>query len=998
MDEEATTQPARCPSCGRLLPPDAAEALCPSCVLRAALDSVSQDGLQTTDSAAVPGDEGETPPLRAGVEWGDYRIGRPLGRGGMGDVYEASHATTGRRVALKVLRRPLSGPAERARFLREGQLAASISHPRTVFVFAAEEIDGVPVIAMELLPGGTLKDRVRESGPLSPVDAAAAALDIVSGLEAAHVAGILHRDVKPSNCFVDHDGSVKIGDFGISISTLPPRPWSESASPGFQGTPQFAAPEQLRGEPLDIRADIYAVGATLYYLLTARPPFEAGDLHELIERVTQDPVPSPRSLGPGIPAGLAALVVRCLSKAPSDRPQSYAEIAEALRPLAGPDQAAAPLGARVLAGLVDSLLVGLPLGLFDILRAFAGDGPAPGQTPLRWGWVGLGLYYVILEAARGGSLGKSVFGLQVVSAAGPPRLTLVLLRTSTFVLPGFIMSAVRLWHGPVTVFPFSLLPDTWGQPLLALAILAPLFIAARPRNGWSGLHDLVSATRVVSQSVPARRPLPAFRPPTRAGTSRSVGRLGPFELVHDIGLTDRGTLIQAFDPVLRRDVWIHRLATGAPDSTPARRDVSRVARLHWLMGPRDDSAWDAFEAPRGRPLLAVGKPVEWPMLRAWLADLAEELARAEREGTLPAPTLGHVWVRDDGRLTLLDFPYPPVIEFDHTAVSSSTPLDLIPAVATYVRARAPHAGMYPLSFLTRLQEWTRNPPVTMQALRTQTAAFTSTIDRVTSARRALPTALSLVPVVMWTIGGLAAIPAMRTMRTFEHATMLWWLDALSAARPDQSPFEPDTRRAAERYVAERFRASLSDETLWRGITPYPERQRTRHRLAQQLLEQYEPDPGSLATLAEELGPQIARAEAESRVVADRAGPFVVLVVSTLSAIVLVIVMVVHLVSSAVVRGGIVSRAAGLAVVTAEGREISRWRSVGRAVVAWSPALVWCVYLGVSLRGADGVPLPHSPLLAAALTHAVLAVGVIMTVMRPSRGPHDALVNVWVVPR
>src|SRR5262249_16118359 len=192
--------------------------------------------------------------------WGDYRIGRLLGRGGMGEVYEAEQLQTGRRLALKVLRRRLHQFEDRVRFLREGQLAASVSHPHAVYIFGSDEIARLPVITMEPLRGGTLKDKVALEGPLSPADAAAAVLDVISGLDAAYAAGILHRDVKPSNCFVDHEGSVKIGDFGLSISTLSRDVRSELTQDGFQGTPQFAAPEQLRGEPLDLRADIYAVG------------------------------------------------------------------------------------------------------------------------------------------------------------------------------------------------------------------------------------------------------------------------------------------------------------------------------------------------------------------------------------------------------------------------------------------------------------------------------------------------------------------------------------------------------------------------------------------------------------------------------------------------------------------------------------------------------------------------------------------------------------------
>jgi serine/threonine protein kinase len=197
-----------------------------------------------------------------------------LGSGGMGEVHEADDLATGRRVALKILSQKLDAPDARRRFLNEGRLAATINHPNSVYVFGAEEIAGVPVIAMELMPGGTLEDKVRANGPLPVTVAVDAALQIIDGLAAAHDAGILHRDIKPSNCFVDADGSVKIGDYGLSISTKGHErpPIGEEA---FMGTPAFAAPEQLRGDDLTVRSDIYSFGATLFFVLTGNLPHQA---------------------------------------------------------------------------------------------------------------------------------------------------------------------------------------------------------------------------------------------------------------------------------------------------------------------------------------------------------------------------------------------------------------------------------------------------------------------------------------------------------------------------------------------------------------------------------------------------------------------------------------------------------------------------------------------------------------------------------------------------
>jgi len=363
--DDLTHIPTPCSRCGKALPRDAAEGLCPACLIAAGSQTITGDLSESptmmTMSPGMPA--GDRQRLEPGSQWGSYRIGRLLGKGGMGEVYEAEHLETGRRLALKVLRSQLQHPEDRARFLREGQLAASVSHPHTVYIFGSEEISGSPVISMELLPGGTLKDRVVAQGPLAPADAVSAILDIIGGLDAAQAAGILHRDIKPSNCFLDNHGTVKVGDFGLSISTLARDIHHELDTSTFQGTPQFAPPEQLRGEPLDVRADIYAVGATLYYLLTGRPVFDAKDLRELFQRVTNDAPPSPRRLRRDIPAGLADIVVQCLAKDPSQRPKSYAALANALRSFATGVEPAG-LGIRALAGVIDSIIVSLPVSLW----------------------------------------------------------------------------------------------------------------------------------------------------------------------------------------------------------------------------------------------------------------------------------------------------------------------------------------------------------------------------------------------------------------------------------------------------------------------------------------------------------------------------------------------------------------------------------------------------------------------------------------------------------
>jgi eukaryotic-like serine/threonine-protein kinase len=153
------------------------------------------------------------------AEVGGYRLLRPLGSGGMGTVYEAEDPASGRRVALKLISSAYAGSTEAAeRFRREGRLASTLVHPRCVFVFATDEEDGRPYLIMELMPGRTLEDIVSEQGPMEPGLAVTRILDVLDGLQEAHRLGFIHRDVKPSNCFLDAEGRVKIGDFGLARS------------------------------------------------------------------------------------------------------------------------------------------------------------------------------------------------------------------------------------------------------------------------------------------------------------------------------------------------------------------------------------------------------------------------------------------------------------------------------------------------------------------------------------------------------------------------------------------------------------------------------------------------------------------------------------------------------------------------------------------------------------------------------------------------------------
>ena len=574
-----------------------------------------------TPTLQSEGADGGVPRLTPGQALGPYRIERLLGRGGMGEVYEAEHRDHGRRVALKVLNQRLAGAGDRARFLREGQLAASLNHPNAVYVFGSEDIDGTPVTAMELVAGGTLKDVVDRDGPMAPPAAVDAILQVVAGLDAALACGILHRDVKPSNCFVGPDGAVKVGDFGLSIPVLAPEVTQPGETATFQGTPQFASPEQLRGQPLDVRADIYAVGATLYYLLTGHPPFEDRELMALLTRVATESPRPPRRPGAAIPPGLSAVVVRCLAKDPADRPASYAELDASLRSFGSAVPSPANLGLRAAAGLIDWLLIAAalaPLAVTPVLE-LTGDNSInasityTGPRDLKsspWVTLAVGLvtaaYYGLLEGRWGRSLGKQICGLKVVTRRGEPvGVARATLRAILFTAPYWLMFASK-GVAEVTAPGEGLAAAGWARSAAGWAVNALnllIFTSMRRRNGFGAWHDLATDTRVVVAGRRSHRaaidatPAPArIREETDQGT-----RVGPYTLVGPVGETAGGTMMLGVDPALKRDVWIHVLPPGVPAVGAPRASLGRPGRLRWLNGRRaEDEAWDAYRGPGWR--------------------------------------------------------------------------------------------------------------------------------------------------------------------------------------------------------------------------------------------------------------------------------------------------------------------------------------------------------------------------------------------------------------
>ncbi|MGH3062446.1 MAG: protein kinase domain-containing protein, partial [Gaiellaceae bacterium] len=271
---------------------------------------------------------------------GRYLLERELGRGGMATVHLARDAELDRLVAVKVLAGHLSGDEElRERFVREARMAAGLSHPNVVQVFDAGEEDGRLYIVMEYVPGVTLADEVGRAGKLDPAAAVDLALQACAGLEHAHEAGLVHRDVKPGNLIVREDGALKITDFGIARAVEATQLTQVGS---VLGTAAYLSPEQAAGERVTAATDIYGLGVVLYELLTGRTPFVIESLNDLLAKHRESAVTPVRELEPAVPEALEAAVMKCLARNPDYRPASAAALAHELA-AASPEPPTVPL-------------------------------------------------------------------------------------------------------------------------------------------------------------------------------------------------------------------------------------------------------------------------------------------------------------------------------------------------------------------------------------------------------------------------------------------------------------------------------------------------------------------------------------------------------------------------------------------------------------------------------------------------------------------------------
>jgi predicted Ser/Thr protein kinase len=278
-----------------------------------------------------PSTRAASPELHIGDTFAGHRIDGVLGRGGMGVVYQATDLTLNRVVALKVITPALSADDDfRRRFQRESQVAASVRQQNVVTIFHAGESDGFLFVTMELVHGTDLRGMISQHGHLDLATAAAIVEQTATALDAAHSSGLVHRDVKPANVLIAAAPPlhVYLTDFGLTKRTSSQSGITKTGL--FVGTIDYAAPEQIKGWPVDARADVYALGCMVFEMIAGQPPFRRENEYATMYAHVSEPAPALSSVAPGVPPALDAAVARALAKEPDSRQPSCGDLARAV--------------------------------------------------------------------------------------------------------------------------------------------------------------------------------------------------------------------------------------------------------------------------------------------------------------------------------------------------------------------------------------------------------------------------------------------------------------------------------------------------------------------------------------------------------------------------------------------------------------------------------------------------------------------------------------------
>ncbi len=998
--------PSTCPRCERSTDTDGA-AFCMFCGER-----LSDPHATIAHVAAEEGMDNGMP-----SRIGGYRILRRLGEGGMGIVYEAEADESGHRVAVKLLSNRLAAnPMSVERFKQEGRLASQISHPRCVFVYSADADLGRPFIVMELMPGLTLKDLVEQQGRLSPQDAVARIIDVVDGLIEAHRLGLIHRDVKPSNCFLTADDRVKVGDFGLSKSLLESEDGGQLTGTGaFLGTVLFAPPEQIRGEEVGYDSDVYSVCGTLYYLLAGRAPYQHESMTAALAKAISEPPPSLRRLRPDVPRMLERLVLKGLERDRKRRFVSLEELRDALQQLMPEEQVPARTRMLIAAYLVDTvltvLLVQLPVDLFEWLVGFS-DWLFGGDTlvdPVAT--VGYVLYFALCEGFAGATVGKWLLGLRVVpvGSVGPPGFGLATLRAGIFHF-GWLL----LWLGVICIVEIP----AFGLPIgIALVIGGIAFLSYRVRqpNSNRGLHDLASGCHVVKAPRRQHRIRLTSLSPSRIEKFTELVSL-PAELG---GCMPRGQLVQdsdgsevwlADDRSLGRRVLLHLLPNTAPTTIPP----TRHARLR-LLGTGDvqwqkrECTWHSFAAPAGAPIADMihpNQPLDWADARLLLEQVVEELHMAEHDDSLPRTlSLNQIWVEPGGRVFLLDFALPSRIATEPV----ETTLDLIREMTTLLLEGTPRrygqAVQAPLppkasAIVNRLfvDESAYSDVAELHCELADSHAYEPVVTRkLRTTHLGIATLLLALPIlIMFVYSAMISYIAATISWTSLQAThaVRVGLDQPAVLKSWQAdhrlrePLDPqhlaNTRQHLQQIMTER------DAEIAREISWLSRPERYMFSRTQMLDDPQQMDPGQLTPVeVEAVISQITEPEENAAFSSMRYS------LLSVAAFVCFVFLSIFAACAFLFRGGVAYLLANVALVRGDGRPAGRFRCMIREIALWMPFVT--VLLVTAFIQVQWPAWLLGRTIAIACAVAVLVMYAAIGFRHPVRGPLDRIIGTYRVP-
>lgn len=956
---------------------------------------------------------------------GGYQLLRLLGKGGMGTVYEGVSPETGARVAVKLLSpRLAANPASVERFRQEGLLASQLAHPRCVFVLSADTDAGRPYIVMELMPGRTLRDVVDGRGPLPAEEAIRYILDAIDGLIEAHRMGMIHRDMKPSNCFLTEDNHVKVGDFGLSKSLTGSQDRHLTQSGAFLGTVLFSSPEQIRGEPLDYRADVFSVCSTLYYLLCGEAPYHHESMTAALAKAISEDPPPLRAKRPELSRQLEQVVMKGLERARDRRWQSLDDLREALVGLLPSRRRPARPRALIGAYIVDRIAVAVlavPLELArtnwnaDTIDIRVGSFESPAIT-----LIILCIYFTFCEGLFGASVGKWLLGLRVsrVGQSNGPGLGRACLRTCVF---HTLLACIQVFPGLLLFWFGAVAGGVCAGASLTVA-LALLLVQLRGEWGFRGVHDFVSQCHVTQKPLPARklrlaikRPTPLQRQlpppvdplPATVGNFTVRGRIAVDPSGEQVWLGEDGALARL---VL---LWLRPKARGAAGAAPV-AEASRPSRLRRLSGgtvtwSQTDYDWVAFAAPMGGPLteaVTAGHTLPWADARFLLEQLVEELRAAEQDGTLPARLgIDQVWAEPNGRIQLLE-----CSPGNGNRQSPRTPLALLRELVSLTLEgqprSSPGAVRAPVSphatpMLNRL--FTDGGYPSIAELHSDLLEMQNHRPEVTPAIRAaqlgvqaasIAAALTAAFFLTFCFGFFLTVYSKNRLEQVSIA-LSDIADPVARAKlagvdgMDQALKNPNTKRRLEEY-----QERLQEEFDLRKSTLFAPQRLMLEQYEMQIPSSPERIAGYPVPVREAILWAGRSAPTTRRPSTSTSPPQWRFQRPELLAVVLAVPLALAL-GAAIFRGGLSFMLAGLVLIRADGRRASRRQCGLRAALVWLPVAA-LLFASAVLQAYQ----PRQAYLAATLwlaAAALLPIYMLIALRFPTRSPQDRVVGTYLVP-